>query len=337
MRYESGVQGLHIVYTNQTITVNNRDVFNLNEITNIRHMSKSHAFKFDYRGGDVVLPYEPQEKDMVMNFFKYAIYLQRKEQKSDSAKHTSEAQAKSTPESPKAAVNTSVQAEPVSNPKPETNLAFTQSSNQMPNNETSMPGSEGANTRNNVDDAKSDGVAASKSKMKLCKTCGKEIAKKAKSCPYCGAKNKKPIYKRVWFIILCAILAIIIVGCVAGGSDDDSSSSTSNKKIEYTSYDISTMLDDLEDNAASAKDKYDGKYVKITGKLSTIDSDGSYISIEDPSDEWSLDDIMCYIESDEQLKQVKNYSTGDTITVKGKITEVGEVMGYSLDIDKIEK
>ena len=46
---------------------------------------------------------------------------------------------------------------------------------------------------------------------------------------------------------------------------------------------------------------------------------------------------MCYIESDEQLKQVKNYSTGDTITVKGKITEVGEVMGYSLDIDKIEK
>ena len=29
-------------------------------------------------------------------------------------------------------------------------------------------------------------------KMKNCKTCGANMAKKAKICPQCGAKNKKP-------------------------------------------------------------------------------------------------------------------------------------------------
>ncbi|MCU6061082.1 zinc-ribbon domain-containing protein, partial [Clostridioides difficile] len=30
------------------------------------------------------------------------------------------------------------------------------------------------------------------SKMIQCKSCSKEIASNAKSCPNCGAKNKKP-------------------------------------------------------------------------------------------------------------------------------------------------
>ena len=53
------------------------------------------------------------------------------------------------------------------------------------------------------------------SKMKKCKACSKEIATNAKSCPGCGAKNKKPIYKRVWFWV---VAAIIVVG--ATGTDN---------------------------------------------------------------------------------------------------------------------
>ena len=34
------------------------------------------------------------------------------------------------------------------------------------------------------------------SKMKNCKVCGAEIATSAKSCPKCGAKNKKSIWKQ---------------------------------------------------------------------------------------------------------------------------------------------
>ena len=96
------------------------------------------------------------------------------------------------------------------------------------------------------------------------------------------------------------------------------------------------MDKDLENNAASAKDKYEEQYIEITGKLSVIDSDGKYISLTDPGDEWDLVGIMCYIESDEQLDEVKELSTGDDVTVGGKVTNVGEIIGYSIDIDYIK-
>ena len=57
------------------------------------------------------------------------------------------------------------------------------------------------------------------SKMTQCKSCAKEIATSAKSCPGCGAKNKKPIYKRVWFWI---ITIIIVIGATGGSGTDDS-------------------------------------------------------------------------------------------------------------------
>ena len=66
------------------------------------------------------------------------------------------------------------------------------------------------------------------SKMTQCKSCAKEIATSAKSCPGCGAKNKKPIYKRVWFWII----AIIIVIGATGGSDTDDSKEINSGNIE---------------------------------------------------------------------------------------------------------
>ena len=39
-------------------------------------------------------------------------------------------------------------------------------------------------------------------KMIHCKMCGAEIAKNAKTCPKCGGRNQKPIYLRMWFIVL---------------------------------------------------------------------------------------------------------------------------------------
>ena len=51
-------------------------------------------------------------------------------------------------------------------------------------------------------------------KMINCKSYGAEIAASAKTCPKCGAKNKKPIYKKWWFYVL----VLLIVAAVAGGS-----------------------------------------------------------------------------------------------------------------------
>ena len=51
-------------------------------------------------------------------------------------------------------------------------------------------------------------------KMTKCKTCGADIAKSAKVCPACGAKQKKHI---VLGIIL-VIIGLSIIGAALGGN-----------------------------------------------------------------------------------------------------------------------
>lgn len=60
-------------------------------------------------------------------------------------------------------------------------------------------------------------------KMTTCKVCGAEIASNAKTCPKCGAKNKKPIFKKWWFWVL---IVIVIIGVFGGGSGKTSAPST---------------------------------------------------------------------------------------------------------------
>lgn len=46
-----------------------------------------------------------------------------------------------------------------------------------------------------------------------CKTCGKEIAKSAKQCPHCGAKNKKSLKQQLWWRLpLAGLVAIALFG-----------------------------------------------------------------------------------------------------------------------------
>lgn len=74
----------------------------------------------------------------------------------------------------------------------------------------------------------------SSKKMDVCKHCGAEIAVSAKTCPQCGGKNKKPIYKRGWFIALCVIVVIAAVSS-AGGEDGPT-------KVGDVSTDVSTNV-----------------------------------------------------------------------------------------------
>ena len=96
-------------------------------------------------------------------------------------------------------------------------------------------------------------------------------------------------------------------------------------------------MDDLYSNAMKATDKYEKQYVELTGRLNVIDSSGKYISITPVDDEFAIMGVQCYIKNDDQKTAIMDMSIGDTVIVKGKITDVGEVMGYSLDIDEISK
>ena len=55
-----------------------------------------------------------------------------------------------------------------------------------------------------------------KSKLTVCKSCGKEIAKSARACPACGAKVKR---LKVWHIALIVVGLIIVLAALGGGED----------------------------------------------------------------------------------------------------------------------
>lgn len=174
--------------------------------------------------------------------------------------------------------------------------------------------------------------------------------------------EKKPIYKKWWFWVI----VILVIGAIGSSMGDEEAEKVDkqaetkeadNKETEaqevteetteegteeeteptisYTKYQVSKMMDELSDNALKAEDKYNKQYVEITGELSVIDSSGKYISLFSEKEEFAITGVQCYIKNDTQKEQVMEISKGDMLTIKGKITGVGEVLGYSLDIDEI--
>ena len=157
-------------------------------------------------------------------------------------------------------------------------------------------------------------------------------------------KTFKKILK--WVLIVLGVL--LVLGLVAGTGGSKDGTLTASKKeeetaetataepIEYQTVAVSQMMEDLTSNALKAQDTYKGQYIEITGKLNVIDSNGKYISLVSADDEFAITGVQCYIKTDEQRSQVAQMSKGDIVTLRGKCKDVGEVLGYSLDIDSID-
>lgn len=185
-----------------------------------------------------------------------------------------------------------------------------------------------------------------------CEKCGTEyegnFCPNGCNSPYAQAKKKTPLYKKWWFWLII-VLVIIIVGAASTGDSDNNSSvtpatqnsstvtqSSSAVEITYEKTDLMAMFDELEENALKAETKYQNKYVEVTGKITNFDSDGKYISIEPVNaDAWNFDTTMCYIKNDTQRQFLMEKSKGDTVTIKGKITSIGEILGYNIDIHEV--
>lgn len=175
---------------------------------------------------------------------------------------------------------------------------------------------------------------------KLCKYCQKEIPYKAIICPYCNRKQKSTKKKIVIGIVVvftfCGIFSSMM-------KDNDNTSRTASQQndginieniISYTPYTVDEMMEDLDNNPMNASDKYKGQYIEITGKLGNIDSSGKYISLL-PKKGLHFTGVHCSIKNDDQKTVIKGLSIDDIITIQGKCTDVGEVLGYYLDIDTV--
>ncbi len=133
------------------------------------------------------------------------------------------------------------------------------------------------------------------SKMIKCKTCGADIASSAKSCPGCGAKNKKPFYTRWWFILI--VIFVIIGALGSGGSKKDNSTATANKTKDSSS--ISSSTDSKEENTTknySVGDTVQLKDYKVTvNGVRTVTQDNTgYIKAEEGKEFFLVD---CTVEN----------------------------------------
>ena len=163
--------------------------------------------------------------------------------------------------------------------------------------------------------------------------------------------EKKPFYKRIWFILLIVIVLVVIVAEIGKNNTDPSKTNNSNLEssnseqqsqettkentITYTKVDAAKMIEELDDNALKAEKTYKDQYVEVTGSVYNIDSSGKYISIRGTDGKVTFTGITCYLKTEDHKNTVMELSKGQTVVVKGKVTGVGEVLGYSVDIDEI--
>ena len=91
---------------------------------------------------------------------------------------------------------------------------------------------------------------ARKATLKACPTCGQQISSNAKKCPHCGEKFKKPLYKRIWFLVLVILVGFIAIGTGTSNSSKTSSTASSNKTSPTISSSISNVT-----KAATAPEK----------------------------------------------------------------------------------
>lgn len=164
-------------------------------------------------------------------------------------------------------------------------------------------------------------------------------------------EKKKGSCLKTALIVVVVLVILGAIGSTMDDSDDKAKDATDKKEattptkeeetpkepeeITYTTVDVATLMDALDANAMNASDTYKDQYLEITGKLNVIDSSGKYISLTPADDEYAILGVQCYIKNEEQKSAVSGMTVGDIVTLRGKCKDVGEIMGYALDIDSI--
>jgi len=142
--------------------------------------------------------------------------------------------------------------------------------------------------------------------------------------------------KRFWLI------GIVVIGIAANSLGGGGSSTSSDSPSETSQEAAATppvavtaeqLLTELEGNALAAKNTWDGKRVTITGTLNNIDASGDYFTLRG-NNEYSFINVQVYID-DSFIDAVSAFKKGQSVTVTGEITGVGEILGYSVDAQSI--
>ena len=132
-------------------------------------------------------------------------------------------------------------------------------------------------------------------------------------------------------ILIGGLVLVGIISAVSGNGEDKAKTGNNSKtevkeEVAYTTIDMNTLMNDLESNPANAKNKYEDQYFEVTGYVDVIDSDGKYFSIRNDN-EYSIIGLQVSVDKEDK-DFINNLQIGQQITVKVKITDIGEVLGY---------
>lgn len=149
-----------------------------------------------------------------------------------------------------------------------------------------------------------------KPKIVACRNCNAQIARNEKICPSCGAKNKKPFYKRVWFILLIIILVFGTISSIGRHKKE---------KFDWNEMELNDRLPKPKSNV---------------GTIVSNDSDNLCIHVK----KTSKNDYNAYIEECEAMgyiveseKDGNCYAAFDTEGYALSLDYIGETMYIELD------
>lgn len=183
---------------------------------------------------------------------------------------------------------------------------------------------------------------------KICKICGKELAKGAKTCPNCGTDQRNFFARHKVISVILALIILSTLGSITGESHNSkvknntktTVSTEENKNSKETkkepvkeevkepelSITAKELVNAYKENEVAADSKYKGKLATVTGTVESIDSsigDEAVVSLSS-GNEYDFESVLCYIKEDNKEKagQLKK---GQQITIVGKLS--GETIG----------
>lgn len=150
--------------------------------------------------------------------------------------------------------------------------------------------------------------------------------------------------KKMYVKHACALFAVVLIvlsGCAKEETVETQQAETKieqnfvDENIEYTDCSVIQLAEEIAKNSFRAKNTYINKYLRLSGTLERIDSDGEYVVLTSQKIGMYAT-VQCYLTQEAQKDTLLNFNVGDSITLLGKVTDVGDVAEYTLEIHKFE-
>ncbi|MDD2757636.1 MAG: zinc ribbon domain-containing protein [Candidatus Pacebacteria bacterium] len=165
--------------------------------------------------------------------------------------------------------------------------------------------------------------------IKKCPKCKEDIKFDAKKCKHCGADLRNWIERHKILTVLISMFFLITITNIFGNVDNSKIDSTnySSQKTQIIKITATKLIEEYDENEVSAKQKYEGKFLQITGTIEDIGSDitgDPYIIL---NSRFGLSGVQCVFPKT-QISNISKLKKGSEVTIIGK--NIGNILNIVL-------